>query len=453
MDTLKPIDPKHTELARSLADKGTKYALATWIDVLGRAKSKSVPISHLPNLLAGSERYTPRGMGGIGSMNPVEEEVIALPDESTLLSLPWDHRFVWMAADMSYGGLEPFALCPRSTLKRQIAAAAEAGFICNLGVEPEFYAFRPESLEREVGRLIPVAHSEEIKPSPAYDVEATLDSANFLDRMVECMHEAGFKVYSFDAEGGEGQYELDFDYAPILEMSDKMTLFRLMARQVAKETGLLVTFMPKPYADLWGSGAHFNMSLSSIDTEENVFRNNSEPQGWTKEAYAFTAGVLRHAPALAAISNPLVNSYKRLVPRLADGSISWAPIMVSYGHNNRSCMMRLPDNRPAVENRSIDTAANTYLAGAFMLAAGLEGIREDLDPGAPTDDLTYERTDIPRLPRTLLEAVEAFESDPLTYEVFAKGFIRDYVEMKRGEWEKSHLQVTDWERDAYLLNV
>jgi glutamine synthetase len=116
-------------------------------------------------------------------------------------------------------------------------------------------------------------------------------------------------------------------------------------------------------------------------------------------------------------------------------------------------MMRLPDNRPAVENRSIDTAANTYLAGAFMLAAGLEGIREDLDPGAPTDDLTYERTDIPRLPRTLLEAVEAFESDPLTYEVFAKGFIRDYVEMKRGEWEKSHLQVTDWERDAYLLNV
>ena len=453
MDTLKPMDPKHAELARSLADKGTKYAMACWTDVLGRPKSKSVPIDHLPNLLAGSERYTPRGMGGIGNMNPVEEEVIALPDESTLLSLPWDRRFVWMAADMSYGGTEPFALCPRSTLKRQVAAAAEAGFICNLGVEPEFYVFRPESLERGAGRLIPMALSEEIKPSPAYDVEATLDSANFLDRMVECMHEAGFEVYSFDAEGGEGQYELDFDYAPILEMADKMTLFRLMARQVAKEMGLLVTFMPKPYADLWGSGAHFNMSLSSIDTEEKVFRGKGEPQGWTKEAYAFTAGVLRHAPALAAISNPLVNSYKRLVPRLADGSISWAPIMVSYGHNNRSCMLRLPGNRPAVENRSVDTAANTYLAGAFMLAAGLEGIREGLHPGDPTEDLSYERSDIARLPRTLLEAVEAFEKDPLTYEVFSKGFIRDYVDMKRGEWEESHVQVTDWERSAYLLNL
>ncbi len=453
MDTLKPIDPKHAELARSLADKGTKYAVASWTDVLGRPKSKSVPISHLPNLLAGSERYTPRGMGGIGNMNPVEEEVIALPDESTLLSLPWDRRFVWMAADMSHGGAEPFALCPRSTLKRQVAAAAEDGFICNLGVEPEFYVFRPESLEPAAGRLIPMALSEEIKPSPAYDVEATLDSARFLDRMVECMHEAGFEVYSFDAEGGEGQYELDFKYAPVLDMADKMTLFRLMARQVAKEMGLLVTFMPKPYANLWGSGAHFNMSLSSIDTGENAFRSDGEPQGWTKEAYAFTAGVLRHAPALAAISNPLVNSYKRLVPRLADGSVSWAPIMVSYGHNNRSCMLRLPGNRPAVENRSVDTAANTYLAGAFMLAAGLEGIREGLHPGDPTEDLSYERSDIARLPRTLLEAVEAFERDPLTYEVFSKGFIRDYVDMKRGEWEEYNVRVTDWERSSYLLNL
>lgn len=453
MDTLKPIESRHTELADSLAKRGAKYAMASWIDVLGRAKSKSVPISHLPNLLAGSERYTPRGMGGIGRMNAVEEEVIAVPDESTLLPLPWDRRFVWMVADMSYGGKEPFALCPRSTLKRQIDAAAEAGFTCDLGVEPEFYVFRPESLEQDEGRLIPAVRSGEIKPSPAYDVETTLDSSHFLDRMVECMGEAGFNVYSFDAEGGEGQYEFDFDHGPILEMADKMTLFRLMARQIAKESDLLVTFMPKPYSNVWGSGAHFNMSLSSIETGDNIFREDGKSQSWTKEAYAFTAGILRHAQALAAISNPLVNSYKRLVPRLADGNISWAPIMVSYGQNNRSCMLRLPDNRPAIENRSVDTGANTYLAGAFMLAAGLEGIREDLEPGNPTEDLTYERSDISRLPRTLLEAIEAFEKDPLTYEVFSKGFIRDYVDMKRGEWEDAQVQVTDWERNAYLLNL
>lgn len=453
MDTLNAIDSSHTELARTLSGQGVKYAMAAWIDVLGRPKSKVVPIDHLPNLLAGSERYTPRGMGGIGAMDPVEDEVIAVPDPSTLVILPWDTRFAWMAADMSFGGTRDFPLCPRSTLKRQVAAAAEAGFVCNLGVEPEFYAFKPESLEPGAGRLIPAALSEEIKPSPAYDVESALDSMPFLDRMVDCLDKAGFGLYSFDAEGGEGQYEFDFAYAPVLEMADRMTLFRLMARQVAKQSGLLVTFMPKPYANLWGSGAHFNMSLADRTTGENVFLEPGEPRTWTKAAYSFAAGVLRHARALSALANPTTNSYRRLVPRLADGSVSWAPTMISYGHNNRSCMLRFPQNRPCIENRAVDSSANCYLTAAFMLAAGLEGIRKGLDPGDPVDDLTYARPDAQRLPRNLLEAVEAFESDPLIHEVFAPAFIRDYAEMKRNEWETSNAHVTEAERATYLLNL
>lgn len=453
MDTLSAIDSSHAELARALAGQGVKYAMAAWIDVLGRPKSKVVPIDHLPNLLAGSERYTPRGMGGIGAMDPVEDEVIAVPDLSTLLTLPWDTRFAWMVADMSFGGKRDFPLCPRSILKRQVAAAADEGFVCNLGVEPEFYAFKPESLQPEAGRLIPAALSEEIKPSPAYDVESALDSMTFLDRMVQCLDKAGFGLYSFDAEGGEGQYEFDFAYAPVLQMADKMTLFRLMARQVAKQSGLLVTFMPKPYAELWGSGAHFNMSLSDRASGENVFLEPGEPRTWTKTAYSFAAGVLRHARALSALANPTVNSYRRLVPRLADGSVSWAPTMISYGHNNRSCMLRFPENRPCIENRAVDSSANCYLAAAFMLAAGLEGIRKNLDPGDPVDDSTYDRRDVSRLPRSLLEAVEAFEADPLVHEVFAPSFIRDYAEMKRGEWETSHAEVTDAERATYLLNL
>lgn len=449
MDTLKKVDPRHEELARSLADKGVEYSMATWVDITGRARAKTNPISSLPESLAGFTRYTPRGITGIGTMNPIEEEVTSQPDVSTLTVLPWDRRFVWMAADMWSDKGEPFELCPRNILKKQISIAEKEGFSCTLGVEPEFYLFRPESLESGSDRLLPVARGAELI-SPAYDVETNLDAIKFIDKMVKYMPEIGLNVFSFGAEGGEGQFEIDFEYAPILEMADKMTLFRMMAHQVAKEMNLEVTFMPKPFANVWGSGAHFNMGLySTTDPKKSIFRD--ENKNWTKEAYSFVAGILNHAPALAAICNPIVNSYKRLVPKLVDGSVSWAPIKISYGPNNRSCMIRLPENRPAIENRSVDPAANIYLAGAFILAAGLKGIREGLDPGKPADFLTYDKSDIPRLPRTLLEAVDAFERDPLTYEVFSESFVRDYAETKRGEWDESNSQVTDWERKKYLL--
>lgn len=452
MDTVTDISKDHQKLAGELAGQGVKYALASWIDVLGRPKSKMVPIDHLPNLIAGSERYTPRGMGGIGVMDPVEDEVAAIPDVSTLTVLPWDRRIAWMVADMSWGGREPYALCGRSILKKQVQAAAELGFVAQLGVEPEFYVFKPESLQPGSTQLVPMALSGEIKPSPAYDVETTLDSMAFLDKMSSYMEELDFGLFSFDSEGGEGQYEFDFGHAPILECADRMTLFRLMVRQAAKECGLLATFMPKPFANLWGSGAHFNMSLEDVKTGENIFRDATDKNAWTKDTYHFMGGVLSHARALTALANPTTNSYRRLVPRLADGQISWAPTKISYGYNNRSCMLRLPANRPAIENRAVDSSANTYLTAAFMLAAGLDGIRKGTEPGDARDDLSY-LADVADLPRTLLESVEAFETDSLTSEVFHPAFVREYADMKRGEWETANLEVTDRERANYLLNL
>jgi glutamine synthetase len=457
MDTVHELRDDHAHLARELAEQGVKYAVGGWIDVNGRSKSKVVPIDHLPSLLAGSERYTPRGMGDLGQMNPYEDEVVAMPDPSTLVVLPWDRRFAWMAADMAYGGTEPFALCPRSTLKRQVSRAADAGFIANLGVETEFYVFQPVADEND--DLVPMAPSGLTRPTPAYDVESTMDAMPFLDRMVDAMDELGFGVYSFDHEGGDGQFEFDFDYAPALQTADRITLFRLMARQVAKQCGLMATFMPKPITGGWGSGHHYNMSLADADTGENLFRDADDPagKGWSKTAYAFTAGILRHAPALAAVATPTVNSYKRLAPRLADGSISWAPTWAAYGHNNRSCLLRMPANRPAVENRGVDSAANTYLAFALMLAAGLEGIELGLDPGDPVEGATYDwasgREGATRLPRTLLEAIDAFEADPLVGEVFAPQFIGEYADMKRREWDAFHAEVTPWERRRYLRDL
>jgi glutamine synthetase len=452
MDTLMAAEPGHVALAKDLADNGVKYAMGAWIDVLGRAKSKIVPVEHLPEMIAGSERYTPRGMGGIGQMNPNEPECIAIPDPDTLTILPWDRRFAWLNADLNYGGTEPYALCPRSILKRQLAKAADQGYVFNLGVETEFYVFQAEGTDTE--HLPPMARSGLLRPTPAYDIETVLDAMPFLDRMVSYMQETGFGVFSFDHEGGDGQYEFDFGYAPALEMADRLSLFRVMARQVAKEFGLYATFMPKPYTAGWGSGHHFNMSLADVMTAENLFRDD---QGWTKTAYSFVAGILRHAPALAAVATPTVNSYKRLTPKLAEGGVSWAPVWAAYGHNNRSCMLRLPENRPAVENRAVDSAGNTYLTAAMMLAAGLEGIAEGYHPGAPVgenaSDWAAGDAAAPRLPRNLLEAIEAFDADPLTREVFPAKFVEEYTGMKHAEWEDYHAEVSDWERRRYLLDL
>lgn len=464
MDTVKAVDPDHVALAEELVGKGVAYVLGGWIDVAGRSKSKVVPVDHLPNLLAGSERYTPRGMGDLGRMTPNEDECVAMPDLSTLQICPWDTRVAWTAADLLYGGTEPFALCTRSILKRQIAIAAAEGYRFNLGVEPELFVFKPESLERDDGYLEPIARSGSLRPTQAYDAASAMDALSFLDPMAKAMRQTGFGLFSFDTEGGDGQYEFDFDYAPALEMADRLAFFRLMVKQIAQQAGLVATFMPKPYTSAWGSGHHFNMSLEDAQTGVNLFREehaDSAESGWSKLAYSFIAGILLHAPAIAAVATPTVNSYKRLAPRLADGNVSWAPVFAAYGDNNRSCMLRLPANRPCVENRGVDSAANTYLAAAILLAAGLEGIREGLDPGPAVDDLTYDwvgkgspvgtGTGRVRLPRTLLEAIDAFAVDPLVAEVFPAQFIANYVDMKQGEWDEYHSQVTDWERSKYLL--
>ncbi|MDQ1423639.1 MAG: glutamine synthetase [Acidimicrobiaceae bacterium] len=457
MDTVKPQSTDHVELAASLAGQGVEFAVGSFIDVMGRAKSKVVPISHLPNLLAGSERYTPRGMGDLGQMTPNEDECVAMPDAATLRICPWDRRFAWFAADLLYGGQVPFDHCTRSILKRQVASAADQGLALNLGVEVEFFVFKPESLERGDGYLVPMARSGQLDPTPAYDVEVAMDAMPFLEPMAKFLDEAGFGLFSFDTEGGDAQYEFDFTYAPVLEMADRVAFFRLMAKQVAKQVGLMATFMPKPYTESWGSGAHFNMSLENAATGANLFRDpdDARGKGWSKQAYSFLAGIIRHARSIAAVATPTVNSYKRLAPRLADGTVSWAPVYAAYGDNNRSCLLRLPRNRPAIENRGVDSAANTYITAALMLAAGLEGIENNLDPGEPIEEATYDwdrtRGKNVRLPRTLLEAIDAFDDDPLVHDVFPDQFVRAYVDMKRGEWDDYHRQVGVWEREKYLL--
>ena len=272
------------------------------------------------------------------------------------------------------------------------------------------------------------------------------------------MNQLGWGVYSFDHEDGPGQFEIDFNYADVVTMADRLTFFKLMAKEIAHKHGLIATFMPKPFADRTGSGAHFNMSLADLDTGRNLFETDDKAPGQVSEiAHHFMAGVLRHAAAICAVIAPTVNSYKRLVAQGSMSGFTWAPVFICYGNNNRTNMLRIPSAGGRVECRAADISCNPYLGAALMLAAGLEGIREQLDPG-PANlvnayTLTSQQRDergIKRLPRTLGEAIDAFAADPLSRTVFGDAMFDAYVAYKTEEWEAYHSAVSDWEHKRYL---
>jgi glutamine synthetase len=242
-------------------------------------------------------------------------------------------------------------------------------------------------------------------------------------------------------------------------MADRLVLWRMMTKTLARRHGCEATFMPKPYADRTGSGGHYNMSLADAESGENLFVDPDDPRGCgvSKLTYQFIAGVLRHAPAICAITASTVNSYKRLIITGSMTGFTWAPVYISYGNNNRTHMLRIPMTSPRVESRAVDMTTNPYLGAAMMLAAGLEGIEQDLDPGDPIPENMYLQSDqelknmeVGTLPRTLLEAIEAFDQDPLSEQVMGPELKQSYVELKKSEWWDYHNAVSSWELDHYL---
>jgi glutamine synthetase len=439
-------------LGRRLREQGVKYCLASYVDLHGVPKCKSVPIAHLGRMLAGSEMFTGAALDGVPQAVQ-EDEVCARPDPDSVAVLPWNPEVAWFASDLHFHGA-PFEACSRTILKRVLAGAAEMGFRFNLGIETEFCILR-----RTDDGGFAVISDRDALDKPAYDVRTLLDYYPIVDELVSAMNALGWDVYSFDHEDSVGQFETDFAYADALVMADRFTFFRWMAHEIARKHGAFASFMPKVAANRTGSGAHFNMSLADVRSGENLFEDPGDPRscGLSKLGYQFIAGVLRHARAICAVAAPLVNSYKRLVLKGSMSGFTWAPVYVCYGGNNRTNMLRIPMGGGRVECRMPDIACNLYLAAAMMLAAGLEGIREALDPGAPHMENMYEYTEadlerqrIQVLPRTLLEAVEAFAADPLSRQVFGDAMFRSFADFKRREWADYHNHVSDWELRRYL---
>lgn len=440
-------------IQEDLKNKGVKYCIGAYVDIHGIPKAKVVPIDHLPQMAAGSERYTGYALDGLGQA-PSDDELNSIPDLDHIIQLPWEPKVAWMPADNGFQG-ELYALNTRVALKNVLAKAAEMGYGFNLGIECEIYLLKQEA----DGRLV-VPNPDDKLTKPCYDVRGFMDNFGWLDKMASAINGLGWDLYSLDHEDGNSQFEFDFNYSDALTMCDRLTFFRYMAKHYAKEEGLLATMMPKPFADKTGTGAHFNMSLYDINTGKNLFacdpKDDPRGIGLTKLGYQFIAGILKHGPALCATFAPTVNSYKRLVRQGKMSYFSWAPVFNSYGSNNRTNSVRVPAGGGRCESRNADGAVNPYLAAALALAAGLEGIREGLDPGNPNEDNLYgisetERTKrgIDFLPQTLQEAVAAFAADPLVEQALGKELKDEFIHYKTEEWETYHLTVSKWEIERY----
>ncbi len=441
------------QIYNDLKGRGVKYCIGAYVDIHGIPKGKFVPIDHLQHMAHGSELYTGYALDGLGQ-DPHDDEIASVPDLNHIIQLPWQPEVAWMPADNTFKG-EPYALNTRVALKQVLAEAAKMGFGFNLGIECEVFVLK----QHEDGSL-EVPNPDDKLVKPCYDVRCFMDQFDWLDKMATTMNDLGWDLYSFDKEDANGQFEFDFAYSDALTMCDRYIFFRYMAKQYAKQEGLLATFMPKPFADKTGNGAHFNMSLYDLESGDNLFAcdpaDDPKGLGLTELGYYFIGGIIKHGRALCAAFSPTVNSYKRLVRQGDMAYFSWAPVFNSFGSNNRTNSIRVPMNGGRCESRNADGALNPYLAATLALAAGLEGIRDKIDPGNPQDDNLYELSEAERrergiefLPQTLLEAIGAFDSDPFVEQVLGKQLKEEFIRYKLQEWEAYHQSVSQWEIDRY----
>jgi glutamine synthetase len=430
-----------------LARNNVKFVLAQFVDIHGTAKTKAVPVAHFEDILTTGAGFAGFAVWGLG-IEPHGPDYMAVGDLAKISLVPWQPGYARIVCDGHVRG-KPWDYDSRVSLKRQIARLNARGTKLLTGLEPEFSLLKRNS----AGRVVPCEDSDTLA-KPCYDYKGLSRSTAFLDKLVNSLIAAGIDVYQVDHEDANGQFEINYTYAECLTSCDDYILFKMAAGEIANQMGLICSFMPKPFANRPGNGMHMHMSLS--DGKSNLFLDKADPRGLDLStlAYQFTAGLLRHGPALAAICAPTVNSYKRLVVGQSLTGATWAPAFISYGDNNRSSMVRIPRGR--LELRLPDGACNPYLATAAVIAAGLDGIENQLDPGEPHNVNLYEmtaddrvRAGISILPQNLNEALLALEKDE-TIRAALGPVADEFLRLKRMEWIEYMRHVSDWEVDRYL---
>jgi glutamate---methylamine ligase len=429
-------------LSKLAAEKGIRYFLVSFSDLRGVQRAKLVPAASIDRIAAEGAGFA--GFAAWLDMTPADPDILAMADPRTVIQLPWKPEVAWVAGDLVMNG-KPVEQSPRRVLARQIQSAAELGYAVRTGVECEFFV-----LSRD-GSAIGDAADQQAKP--CYDQQSLMRRYDLIAKICDCMLTLGWGPYQNDHEDANGQFEMNWTYADALVTADRHAFFKYMVKTLAEAEGLRATFMPKPFPNLSGNGCHVHVSLWDIAKNENLFRDRNGELGLSRVAYQFLAGVLHHADALCAITNPTVNSFKRINGAPTLSGSTWSPNTISYSGNNRTHMIRIPDV-DRFELRLADGATNPYLLQAAVIAAGLDGISHHRDPGPRLDNNMYTDplppSEVRRLPLNLLDALRALRANETLRKSLGAPFIDAYTKLKEREWHEHHAEISVWERQATL---
>ncbi len=437
------------EVETFVKDNNIRFVLAQFVDIHGVAKAKSVPIAHLQSVVESGAGFAGFAVWGLG-MEPHGPDFLARGDLNTLSAVPWQPGYARIACDGYVHG-QPYAYCSRVVLKRQLSKLKQLGWTLNSGLEPEMSLFA----RSEDGSLALLDNSDTLD-KPCYDYKGLSRSRHFLEKLVGALQAVGLDVYQIDHEDANGQFEINYTYSDALSSADRFTFVRMAAGEIAHELGMICSFMPKPMADRTGNGMHFHLSIASA-TSDNIFHDDQDQRGLGLSAtgYHFLGGLMHHARALCAFAAPTVNSYKRLVVGGSASGSTWAPAYICYGDNNRSAMVRIPYGR--LELRLPDSGCNPYLVHAAIIAAGLDGVEKQLDPGEPMNINLYSLSPEQRqakgiglLPQNLGEALQALKQNTALQGLIGQEICDEFIKLKTDEWVDYCRHVSAWERARYL---
>lgn len=435
------------EIMHIIKEKNVNFFRLQFVDIFGFLKNIALPLSQIEKALDGKIMFDGSSIEGFVRIN--ESDMYLKPDYDTFVVMPWREKGGSNAAriicDVYKPDGTPFVGCPRNNLKRVLAEAKKLGYTMNVGTEAEFFLFRKDA----DGRATTITDDV----TGYFDVEPDDSGIDCRRKIIKTLEAMGFEIEASHHEVAEGQHEINFKYADALTAADNTVTFKWVVRSIAAEFGLHATFMPKPVFGVNGSGMHTNQSLFNLDGT-NAFFDEKGPLELSQVAYKYIAGIMKNAKGFCAVTNPLVNSYKRLVAGYE------APVYVAWSASNRSALVRIPASRglgTRTEVRCPDPACNPYLAFAMMLGAGLDGIKNDLPvPDAVNVDI-FEMTaaekkeaGIASLPANLYEAVQELKASPIALDALGPHILAKYIEGKEKEWDSFRIAITDWEHNTYL---
>ena len=436
------------DLSKLAKQKKIKYFLISFVDLFGVLRSKLVPAQAI-----GEMQKNGAGFAGFATwldMTPADSDMFAIPDPDSLIQLPWNKEVGWLASDLWMDGKEVKA-SPRIMLKEQIKKLNKMNLEMKSGVECEYFLISQDGSS--------IADSRDIQSKPCYDQSSLMRRYELIKEICDSMIELGWNPYQNDHEDANGQFEMNWDYDNCLITADRHVFFKFMVKSLAEKHGLRATFMPKPFSNLTGNGCHAHVSL--WDGKVNKFLDKGDRYGLSKIAYNFVGGLIKNASSLSAFFNPTINSYRRInAPPTLSGA-TWSPSTISYTGNNRTHMIRIPDEG-RFELRLMDGSANPYLIQAGILASGLFGMKNKSDPGEPltcnmyTDYKNY--PNLPKLPDILEDALEKMDHNKDIRESFGNDVIDSYLKLKREEIKnfsreetfQKNKSITDWEKKNTL---